>query len=135
MKEKIHFCDNLFKDSPSGPHLLGCVCKQCGKVFFPRTDFCNDCHGTEFENKELAREGEIYSYTITRVPVAQYPVPHAIGMISIPEDRVRVVAPLVYDGSIEYHIGEPVEMVIDTLWEDEKIVIGYKFKHREVGVD
>lgn len=130
MKEKVYFDDSLFTEGKNGPHLLGCRCKQCGKVFFPKTIFCNECLGSEFEEKEISSEGEIYSYTVTRVPVAKYPVPHAIGMISIPEDQVRVVAPLVYDENTEFHVGDAVEMVIDTLWEDENIVLGYKFRQK-----
>lgn len=133
MKEKVYFDESLFRERQDGPHLLGSRCKGCGKVFFPRTVFCNECLGGDFEEKELSNKGELYSYTITRVPVAKYPVPHAIGMISIPEDRVRIVAPLMYDESTEYHVGDELEMVVGTLWEDDEIVLGYKFRHKEGG--
>lgn len=134
MKDKVFFDDGLFRDGADGPHLIGSRCTHCGKVFYPQTVFCNECLGSDFEEKELSAQGEIYSYTITSVPVAKFPSPHAVGMISIPEDKVRVVAPLVYEEGCEYHVGAKVDMVIDTFWEeDESIVLGYKFKLKEGG--
>lgn len=131
MKERVYFEDGLFREGAEGAALIGCRCVKCGKVFFPKTDFCSSCLGSEFEEKLLSREGVIYSYTVTRVPVAKFPVPHAIGMISIPEDSVRVVAPLVYDENRQFSIGDKVELVADTLWEDENTVVGYKFRLKE----
>jgi uncharacterized OB-fold protein len=75
----------------------------------------------------LSKRGTLYSYTITRVPVGRYPIPHAIGMITLPE-KVRLTAPLVM-GDQDFKIGDEMEMEITTLWtEEDRDVIGYKFR-------
>ena len=76
---------------------------------------------------ELSRTGKLYSYTITHYPVSKFKPPHAMGLIDIPEG-VRIYSPLVIDDR-GFKIGSEMEMVIDTLWtEDDKEVIGYKYR-------
>ena len=79
------------------------------------------------EEVELSKRGILYSFTVTRVPVEKFPVPHALGIVTLPE-KVKLTTPLVMDDS-RYKIGAEMEMVIDTLWtEGDKNIIGYKFK-------
>ena len=132
MSERVYFQEGLFEERPDGPVLLGNQCKCCGKRYFPASEFCNACLGEEFEPVVLSTKGEIYSYTITRVPVAKFPVPHAVGMISLPGDKVRLVAPLIIDESKPFRVGASVDLVVDTLWmEGDREVVGYKFKMGE----
>ena len=127
MKEKVFFREDLIKEKPNGAALVGNRCKKCGSVFFPKADFCNHCMGADMEEAELSRRGILYSYTVTRVPVGKFPVPHAVGMITLPQDKVRIVAPLVLEE--EYKVGSEVEMEIAPLWEEEeRVVMGYKFR-------
>ena len=132
MSERVYFQEGLFEERPDGPVL---VCNQCtcfGQRYFPASEFCNACLGEEFESVALSTKGELYSYTITRVPVAKFPVPHAVGMISLPEDKVRLVAPLSIDEDHPFRVGAPVDLVVDTLWtEGDREVCGYKFKMGE----
>ena len=135
MSERVYFEQGLFEERPDGPVLLGSRCKRCGKIDFPPAEFCSGCLGEEFTSVPLSRKGELYSFTITRVPVAKFPVPHAVGMVTLPEDRVRLVAPLVLDEEHPFRVGDPVELVVDTLWtEGERDVVGYKFRHAEGSV-
>lgn len=127
MGNNVFFREDLIKEKPDGIVLVGNRCRKCGKVFFPKADFCNDCLNNEMEEAELSRRGILYSYTITRVPVGKFPIPHAIGMISIPEDKVRIVAPLVPEE--EYQIGSEMELIMAPLWTEElETVMGYKYK-------
>jgi uncharacterized protein len=127
MGNSVFFREDLIKGKADGIVLVGNKCRKCGKVFFPKADFCNQCLSLEMEEAELSRRGILYSYTITRVPVGKFPIPHPIGMITIPEDKVRIVAPLVPEE--EYSIGAEMEMVAAPLWtEEDKVIMGYKFR-------
>ena len=127
MNEKVFVREGLYKETPEGIVLVGNKCPKCGGAFFPKAEFCTRCLNRELEEMVLSKRGKLYSYTITRVPVAKYPVPHAIGMITLPE-KVRITAPLVL-GDRDFKIGDEMEMEITTLWSEvDRDVIGYKFK-------
>jgi uncharacterized protein len=127
VNKKVFIREDLFKETPDGIVLAGNRCPTCGTAFFPKADFCNQCLNKELEEMVLSKRGTLYSYTITRVPVGKYPIPHAIGMITLPE-KVRLTAPLIMDEK-DFKIGAEMEMEITTLWnEGDRDVIGYKFK-------
>jgi len=127
VNEKVFVREGLYKETPEGIVLVGNKCPKCGGAFFPKAEFCTRCLNRELEEMVLSKRGKLYSYTITRVPVAKYPVPHAIGMITLPE-KVRITAPLVV-GDRDFKIGDEMEMEISTLWSEvDRDVIGYKFK-------
>ena len=132
MKEKKYFWeeDGLFREDENGIHLLGAKCRRCGKISFPKTDICHDCLSEDLEEVMLSQEGILHSWTITRVPVGKYPAPHALGVISLPRDRVRVTAPMIYRDS--YDIGKPVRIESAKYWEEEDCEVwGYKFRQLE----
>lgn len=127
MKKKELIREDLFKETPEGIVLVGNKCTACGSAFFPKVDFCTQCLNREMEEFVLSKRGTLYAHSITRVPVGRYPIPHAIGMITMPE-KVRITAPLIM-GDKEFKIGDEMEMEITTLWsEEDRDVIGYKFK-------
>jgi uncharacterized protein len=127
VNEKVFIRDGLFKETPAGIVLVGNKCPKCDGAFFPKAEFCTKCLNRELEEMVLSKRGKLYSYTVTRVPVAKYPIPHAIGMITLPE-KVRLTAPLVI-GDKDFKIGAEMEMEITTLWNEvDRNVIGYKFK-------
>ncbi|OGO14811.1 MAG: hypothetical protein A2Z02_04305 [Chloroflexi bacterium RBG_16_48_7] len=119
--------EDLFKVTTNGVVLVGNKCTNCGYISFPKADFCVQCLGEKMEEVELSKRGNLYSYTITRVPVGKFPVPHAIGIVDLPE-KVRITAPLIMSKD-NFKIGSEMEMEICTLWtEADKNIIGYKFK-------
>ena len=127
MRKKEYIRDDLFKETPEGVVLVGNKCAECGRAFFPKIDFCTKCLSKDLDEMVLSKRGTLYSYTITRVPVGKFPIPHAVGMITLPEE-VRLTAPLVI-GDEDFKVGSEMEMVISTLWEeDDRDIIGYKFK-------
>jgi uncharacterized OB-fold protein len=127
VNKKVFIRDDLFKETSDGVVLVGNKCTACGRAFFPKADFCTQCLSKELEEIVLSKRGTLYSYTITRVPVGKFPIPHAIGMITLPE-KVRLTAPLVI-GEEDFKIGSEMEMEITTLWtEGDRDVIGYKFR-------
>ena len=127
MNKKAFIRDDLFKETADGVVLVGNRCPECDRAFFPKADFCTKCLSKELEEIVLSKRGTLYSYTITRVPVGRYPIPHAVGMITLPE-KVRLTAPLVI-GEEDFKIGAEMEMEIWTLWEEkDHDIVGYKFR-------
>jgi uncharacterized OB-fold protein len=131
MKPKKYFWgEGLFKEDENGMHLLGAKCRKCGKISFPKTDICHDCLSEELDEVPLSQKGILHSWTITRVPVGKFPCPHPLGVISLPDDKVRVTAPLVAQDS--YEIGKPVQIESAMLWEEDDCEVwGYKFRQLE----
>lgn len=134
MKPKKSFWpeEGLYREDEKGIRLLASKCTHCGSIIFPQNDICHDCLSEELEEVELSTRGILHSWTITRVPVGKYPAPHALGVISLPDDKVRVTAPMVYQDS--YQIGAPVEIVSAKYWDEEDCEVwGYKFRQLEEG--
>lgn len=131
-KVKVFISQAIYKEKPDGDIvLIGSECAKCGHRAYPATTFCGKCLSKEQNEYELEKQGEIYSYTITRVqpPYGHYPVPHPIARISIPESRARVTAPLFMEDEPDFKVGAKVKMEIAEYWEeDDKIVIGPKFR-------
>lgn len=131
------FEDALFQEKDGRWALTGSRCRQCRKISFPPSGLCVNCLSEEMEPAEISSEGSLYSYTITRRPVGNWKPPFAIGLVSLPQQELRIMAPLVMDGDEDFHIGEKLEMILDKYWDeaDGSEIYGYKFRriddHRE----
>jgi uncharacterized OB-fold protein len=111
------------------PALLGSRCRTCGTVAFPKEQaFCRnpDCAGSEFDEVPLSRFGRIWSYTDARYqPPAPYVAadpyePFCIAAVELAGEKMVVLGQVV--GGIaasELAIGDEVELVLDTLYEDD----------------
>ena len=108
------------------PHLLGTRCSACGTFFFPPADgFCRnpECAGTEFESGPLSRRGTVWSYTDNRYqPPAPYVSPdpfepYTIAAVELADEGLVVLGQLVTGDAVT--IGDDVEIVLDTLFEDD----------------
>jgi uncharacterized OB-fold protein len=133
MTEKRFFRDGLVRESGNAPVLIGNRCNKCGKVFFPKVDFCPQCLSEKLEGKELSRKGTLHAYTITRIKVANFEPPYPLGIIFLEEDNLSILAPLIMDMNEKLKAGTKMEMIIAPLWveEDGTEVYGYKFKRCE----
>lgn len=125
---KYFWGEGLFVEDENGMHLLGSKCKKCGQITFPQNDICHNCLSQDMEETRISQTGYLHTWTITRVPVGKFPQPHALGVISFPEERVRVTAPLIYQDS--YEIGKPMKIEKAKYYDDEDgtEVWGYKFR-------
>lgn len=125
--EKKLFWDGLVKETEAGPRLIGHKCTQCGHVTFPKEEICHFCLNETFESIELPDKGKLYSYTTTRVPVAKFQPPHTLGMVTLEDVQLRILAPLV--SAEGCHVGSEMELVLAPYWEENgKTIWGYKFK-------
>ena len=111
------------------PALLGSRCRSCGTYAFPReTFFCRNpaCDGTDFEEVPLSRRGTVWSYTDARyTPPAPYVaadpyVPFCIAAVELAEEKMVVMGQMVGDVTVaDLAVGDPVELVVDVLYEDD----------------
>jgi len=111
------------------PALIGTKCRSCGTISFPReTTFCKNpaCSGEEYDDVELSRFGKVWSYTDAQYkPPAPYIattdpyVPFALAAVELPEGLVVLGQVADGFGVADLKVGNPVELVVETLYTDE----------------
>ena len=121
--------EGWFTLDESAPALLGTRCTTCGTYAFPgEQHFCRNprCEGDEFEPVELSRRGTVWSYTDARYqPPAPYVagdpyVPFALAAVELAAERMVVMGQVVPGVSVDdLSVGDEVELVLDTLYEDD----------------
>ena len=116
------------------PQLIGSRCRSCGELFFPKqaSGLCSYCQSRDLEEVRLGSSGKIYSFTVVmqRPPVYyQAEVPYAIGFVELPEG-IRIETLFTGCDLDSLRIGMDVEMVLETLYENEEgaEVVAYKFR-------
>ena len=128
MADVVPVREGIFVEDAEGGRLLGNKCSSCGRLFFPKARFCSACFNKDMEEVVLSRRGKLYSYTIGHMPSTHFQPPYAVGFVDMPEG-IRVFAPLKMTEGRPFKVGMAMEVVIEELWrEDDKQVIGYKFK-------
>ncbi len=121
------------------PALLGTRCTTCGTVFFPRASgFCRNpaCDGSELEEVRLSRTGTIWSFTDARYQppppyIAADPYePFALAAVELADEQLVVLGQVAGGVTVDQlHAGQEVELVLDTLFEDDDAEhVIYKWK-------
>lgn len=124
----MHAIDGWF--TADGPALLGTRCTSCGSYFFPReTYLCRnpDCLGRELEEVPLSRTGKIWSFTNACyeppppfVSTTEPFEPFTIAAVELDTEKMVVLGQMVRGIDVgDLRAGQPVELVIDTLFEDD----------------
>jgi len=135
MSNRIPIREGIFTENNGAGRLIGNKCASCGQIYFPKADFCFSCLSKVMEEVPLSRRGKLYSYTIGRLPSTRFSPPYFVGMVDLPEG-VRIFAPLKVTDGQTVGIGMDMEVVIEALFEEnDKYVIGYKFKPLSVPGD
>ena len=111
------------------PHLIGTRCTACGTYFFPKqSHYCKnpDCASTEFEEVELSRTGEVWSYTNAcyQPPepfVAPEPFePYTIAAVQLEKEQMMVLGQVSTGINVDdLKVGMPMELVLEPLHEDD----------------
>lgn len=132
-KKRIPIVSDLFTVPSSAddkPRLIGCRCQQCGEVFFPGRLICAQCGGEEMEEAFLGLRGNLYSYTVMRIPAPGYKgaIPYAVGEVELAEGLL-VHSVLTECDPEKLQIGMPLEMVLAEVEKDEEgnEVVTYMF--------
>ena len=132
--KNVPFKEGLFtipKSKSEKAHLIGSICKQCGKIDFPKKSHCFDCMAEDtIEEIALSRKGKIYVSTILRWPKLApqgHEVPYAFGYVDLPE-KVRVMTLLHHKDLEKLQTGTEVELeLIKIDQEEDKFIIGFRF--------
>lgn len=130
-KTRVPAVEGWFTYDTERPALLATRCRACGSYFFPRESYlCRnpDCRGREFDEVELSRRGTIWSFTNAcyqppppYVPVTDPFEPFTLAAVELAEERMIVMGQLVDGVTVDdLHAGMTVELVIDTLFEDDE---------------
>jgi uncharacterized protein len=128
-KTRVPAIEGWFTLDESAPALLGSKCASCGTFAFPKeTYFCRnpECQGTEFAETELSRTGKVWSFTdACYQPPKPYEaadpyVPFSIAAVELATERMVVMGQVIPGvGVADLKVGAEVELVLDTLYEDE----------------
>jgi uncharacterized OB-fold protein len=132
-KTRVPAVEGWFTMDPDEPRLLGSRCTTCGTYVFPKADvFCRnpECDGTEFDVVPLSRRGRVWSYTTNCYqPPPPYIgsdpfTPFAIAAVELPDEKMVVLGQVATAGAggpdDGVEVGADVELVLDTLYEDEE---------------
>ena len=115
------------------PHLIGCKCKECGDIVFPKRMFCDKCGSDEpMEEALIGEKGILDTYTIVRMNYPNFDLPYIMAVVTLPEYRdLHVVAQLEDCAPEEVRIGMPLAITIGKVKTDfstGKDVIAYKYR-------
>ena len=117
--------DGIFIDTEEGTRLQGNSCGECGQTFFPRVNVCLACCEKNMKDVALSNRGQLFSYTVVRMPSIHFSPPYAVGYVDLP-DGVRVFTPLSMDEGDSFTIGSQMELRTQPLWqEDDTDMIGF----------
>jgi Predicted nucleic-acid-binding protein containing a Zn-ribbon len=122
-----------WREIPGRYNLEGSKCCNCGKVYFPKRDFCPKCRREsigKIENVKIAREGEIFSFSVIHEAPDRNSAlkPYAVAFVKTKDDVL--IAGQVADVELDkLEIGLPVRAVLRKLDADGSSgVIHYGFK-------
>ena len=130
-KTAIPAIEGWFTDRSDAPALIGSRCTACGTIAFPKaTAFCPNpgCTNQEFVDTELSRTGTIWSFTNNCyqppppfVAPSEPFEPFIIAAVELAAEGIVVLGQMVRETDIEsLRAGLPVELVVDTLFEDDE---------------
>ena len=116
-KTRVPAVEGWFTMDDGAPALLASRCTSCGNVAFPKeTTFCRNphCRGTESYTDAGYQPPEPY--------VAADPyVPFAICAVELAAEQLVVMGQVVPGvGVDDLSVGTEVELVLDTLYEDDE---------------
>ncbi len=129
-KGTIPVRQNLFEKDNSGQAvLIGSRCEKCGNVFFPQKAYCDRCNAGDLIPIRFGRYGRIQTFTIIRQASPEFKVPYAIGRVDV-DEGVRIFTQLLADDLGKIEVGQPVELVLDRLFDEPNgtEITGYKYR-------
>jgi len=129
-KVRVPAVEGWFTTDGVAPALIGSRCAACGTYAFPAEQrYCRNpaCEGTRFELVELSRHGRVWSYTDARYQppppfVASDPYqPFALAAVELAAEGMVVMGQMVPEVTVDdLAVGDEVELVLGTLYEDEE---------------
>ncbi|MDA8357409.1 MAG: OB-fold domain-containing protein [Actinomycetota bacterium] len=131
-KARVPAVEGWFTTGDDGrePALVGSRCTACGTYAFPREQLsCRNprCQCADLEVIELSRRGRVWSYTDARyqppppyVPADPYR-PFTIAAVELAVEQMVVLGQMLPGATVDdLDVGDEVELVVDTLYEDDE---------------
>ena len=96
--------------------LIGFRCRECGACVFGPAVFCQACTAFDLEPVDLGQRGQLYSYTIVRIPPAGWPgeTPYVLGQVELPAGP-QVLAEVIGCDYAELAIGMAVRLAVQSV--------------------
>ncbi len=115
--------------------LLGFHCLECDTVIFGPGTFCQRCTSAKLEPMEFSQTGNLYSYTVVRIPPAGWPgpVPYILAQVELSEGP-QVLAELVDCQEDALEIGMPVELTLRLVQGEDSSAAKVVYKWRPANV-
>ena len=109
------------------PHLVAHECTQCGARYFDRRNACASCFATEFQEADVAKEGEVRAFTIVEQAHPGIAVPFVSAVVDC--DGTRVRANLINTAPDPDHVslGMKVRLATYSMGKDEDGTEGIGF--------
>lgn len=134
-KKRVPVQEGLFtmpQAAEERPHLIGSRCNTCGEAFFPTQPVCTRCSTATTETVFLSPRGKLFSYTNVIHPAPggyKGRIPFGVGAVDLP-DGVRITARLTESDTTKLRIGMEVELVIESLFDDDEgnELVGFAFR-------
>jgi hypothetical protein len=95
-------------------------CDHCSSYRYPPRSICPNCFSVETTWDKVSGKGEVYTYTIARVPLnpAWEPdIPYTLAVVLL-DEGVKMVTNIVDCQPEDVKIGMKVEVVFDDVTED-----------------
>lgn len=100
-------------------------CKNCETTLHPPRPICYKCHSFDMEWVPAPTKGEIYSYVVYHRGVHPgFELPYEVILVEL-ENGQRIVSNMIDCSPEEIYVGMPVEVVVDSVFDDVPLV---KFK-------
>ena len=128
-KNKLPSIEGWFTMDEASPRLIGTRCKGCETVYFPKEEtYCRNpkCGSTELEEYQLSNTGRIWSFTNNCYPppapyIAGDPFePYAVAAVELADEKMVVLGQVSGAGVEDLKAGMEVEVVLETLFEDDE---------------
>jgi uncharacterized OB-fold protein len=128
-KNKRPSIEGWFTMDEAAPRLIGTRCAGCETVYFPREEtYCRNprCASTELEEYQLSNTGRIWSFTNNCYPppapyIASDPFePYAVAAVELADEKMVVLGQVSGAGVEDLKAGMEVEVVLETLFEDDE---------------
>src|SRR3954454_3804110 len=117
--ERIELHDGVVTGTIDAPLLVGSRCRRCGVIAFPQQASCAACTSADVEERPLAREGSLWTWTVQCFAPKSPPYagsaddfePYGVGYVELP-GQVRVEARLTERDPARLRIGMRMELVL-----------------------
>ena len=113
-------------------HLVAQECTSCGARFFDRRNACASCFGIDFQQVDIATEGELRTFTIVALAAPGVEVPFVAGVVDCDGTSVRGNLRNIEPDAEHVHLHMPVRLTTYSLGTDDSGVeaIGFGFEPR-----